>query len=62
MPTATPEAVQARIEELRRQRWTGFRIATQLGLSPATVHRVLQRRGLERLRKLDAHPAAQRYG
>jgi transposase len=61
-PTATPEAVRARIEELRRQRWTGLRIATQLGLSPATVYRVLQRLGLERLRKLEGHPVGGRYG
>jgi len=62
MPTATPEAVRARIEGLRRQRWTGARIATTVGLNPATVHRVLQRVGLERLRKLDRRPLVQRYG
>jgi transposase len=62
MPTATPRAVQVRIEELRRQRWTGARIAMQLGLSPATVHRVLQRLGLERLRNLDVRPVAEGYG
>lgn len=53
-PTATPEGVRARIEGLRRQRWTGARIAMKVGLSPATVHRVLQQQGLERLRKLDS--------
>ena len=62
MPTATPEAVRVRIEELRRQRWTGLRIAMQLGVSPATVHRVLHRLGLERLRKLDVNRVIRRYG
>jgi transposase len=62
MPRATPERVRARIEWLRRQRWTGARIAAKVGLSAATVHRVLQQQGLERLRKLDLRPVAQRYG
>ena len=61
-PTAVPETVRVRIEELRRQRWTGARIAAQLGLSAATVHRTLQRLGLERLRNLEPRPAARRYG
>jgi transposase InsO family protein len=61
LPTATPERVRARIEALRRQRWTGARIATKVGVHPATVHRILQRVGLERLRKLDPKPAPQRY-
>jgi len=62
MPSATPEGIRMRIEELRRQRWTGLRIAAQVGLSPATVHRVLQRLGLERLHKLDVHPVVRRHG
>lgn len=61
MPTATSAAVRERIEGLRRQRWTGARIAGKVGLSAATVHRVLQRLGLERLRKLDPRPPVQRY-
>jgi IS30 family transposase len=31
------------IEQLRRQRWTGVRIALELGLSRATISRVLRR-------------------
>ena len=42
----TPAAVVAEIERLRRQRWTGKQIAVQVGVSPATVSRVLRRRGL----------------
>lgn len=38
----TPQPLVARIETLRRQRWTGQRIAAELGLSPATVSRVLR--------------------
>ena len=62
MPRATPKAVRARIEGLRRQRWTGARIAMKLGLSAATVHRVLQQQGLERLRNLDPCPGVPVYG
>ena len=61
MPTAVPPALVERIEALRRQRWTGQRIATKIGFHPATVHRVLKRLGLERLRKLDPRPPVQRY-
>jgi hypothetical protein len=41
------------IERLRRERWTGVRIAQQLGLSPATVSRVLRRMKLNRIRDLE---------
>jgi transposase len=56
MPTAVPPAIVDRIEALRRRRWTGERIATKIGFSPATVHRVLKGLGLERLRKLEPRP------
>jgi hypothetical protein len=39
----TPEPVVQRICELRRRRWTGKQIAAQVGVSPATVNRVLKR-------------------
>ena len=42
----TPEAVVAEVERLRRQRWTGKQIAAQLGISPATVSRILRCLGL----------------
>ena len=41
---------------LRRQRWTGSHIAQEVGISPATVSRVLKRAGRSRLR--DIEPAA----
>jgi transposase InsO family protein len=55
-----PEQV-ARVEALRRQRWTGLRIAKATGISPATVSRVLRRLGLNRLRALEPLPEPRRY-
>jgi transposase InsO family protein len=52
----TPEATAERIEALRRQRWTGKQIAREVGVSPATVSRVLKRLGLSRIKDLE--PAA----
>jgi transposase len=48
----TPEAGVQRIEALRRQRSTGKQIAKEVGVSPATVSRVLQRLGLNKLKAL----------
>jgi transposase len=45
----TPQTVIAEIERLRRQRWTGKQIAAQVGVSPATVSRVLRRLGLNKV-------------
>jgi transposase InsO family protein len=46
-PHRSPRSISAeqvtRIEQLRRQRWTGVRIAQTIGLSRATVSRVLTR-------------------
>jgi transposase InsO family protein len=58
-PTS-PELVQ-RVEALRRQRWTGARIAQQTGLSRATVSRILRRLKLNRMRMLDPAVPVQRY-
>ena len=58
-PTS-PELV-ARVEALRRERWTGFRIAQQTGLSRATVSRILRRLKLNRIRDLEPQPPVQRY-
>jgi transposase InsO family protein len=55
-----PEQV-ARVAELRRERWTGMRIALSTGLSPATVSRILRRLGLNRLRHLEPAPPPCRY-
>jgi transposase InsO family protein len=57
----TPAAVAARAGELRRQRWTGKAIAAELGLSPATVSRILRRLGLSRLRDLEPAEPVRRY-
>src|SRR5690348_11418 len=60
-PRATAEERVMEIERLRRERWTGMRIAQQLGLSRATVSRVLRRRQLNRIRDLAPQPAVVRY-
>ena len=57
----TPVAVIAEIERLRRQRWTGKQIAIQVGVSPATVSRVLRRLGLNRLSALEPAEPVRRY-
>ena len=41
----TPRCIIRRIEALWHQRWTGQRIATELGISPFTVSRTLHRSG-----------------
>jgi transposase InsO family protein len=50
-----------RVEVLRRERWTGFRIARATGLSRPTVSRILRRLKLNRLRDLEPAPVVQRY-
>jgi len=57
----TPPEVAGRIAALRRERWTGKRIAAELGVSPATVSRVLRRLGLSRMRDLEPAEPARRY-
>jgi transposase InsO family protein len=57
----TPPELVARVEALRRERWTGARIAGQTGLSRATVSRILRRLKLSRVRDLDAKLPIQRY-
>ena len=54
----TPAKTIKRIIALRRQRLTGSHIAQTVGVSPATVSRVLKRAGLSRLKDLEpAEPA-----
>ena len=43
LPSQTPPATCAAIEALRRQRRTGKQIAAEIGVSPATVSRILER-------------------
>jgi transposase-like protein len=57
----TPAAAIAEIERLRRQRWTGKQIAMQVGVSPATVSRVLRRLGLNKLSALEPAEPVRRY-
>jgi transposase InsO family protein len=60
-PAATPPALMAWIERLRRQRWTSADIAARLQLGRSTVARLLQRRGLARLRSLEPPVRVRRY-
>jgi transposase InsO family protein len=57
----TPGATVERIEALRRQRFTGHEIARDVGVSPATVSRVLRRLGLNRIAALEPAEPVRRY-
>ena len=61
LPRVTPEAIVRRIEALRRERRTGQQIAAEVGVSPATVSRVLRRLGLSTLKALEPAAPVQRY-
>jgi transposase len=60
-PRGTSKERIMEIEQLRRQRWTGVRIAQQLGLSRATVSRVLRRLKLNRIRHIEPQLPPHRY-
>jgi hypothetical protein len=57
----TPQAVILEIERLRLQRGTGNKIAVEVGVSPATVSRVLRRLGLNKLNALEPAEPVRRY-
>ncbi len=57
----TPEPIVVQIEHLRRQRYTGKQIAAEVGVSPATVSRILQRLGLNRIQALEPAEPVRRY-
>jgi len=57
----TPQAVVDEIAALRRQRCTGKQIAAQVGVSAATVSRILLRLGLNRLSALEPAEPVRRY-
>lgn len=57
----TPEPIIRQIEALRRERRTGQQIAVELGVSPATVSRVLHRLGLNSLKALEPAEPVRRY-
>ena len=61
MPGMTRQAVAERIVALRRQRLTGKHIAMAVGVSPATVSRVLRRAGLSRLKDIEPAEPVRRY-
>jgi transposase InsO family protein len=60
-PSQTPWAVCAAVEALRRQRHTGEQIAAEVGVSAATVSRILRRLGLNRLSALEPAEPVRRY-
>ena len=60
-PRRTATQTVAAIEQLRRERLSGPRIARRLGLPVSTVGAVLRRLGLGRLKALDERPETVRY-
>lgn len=60
-PRQTPLAICDAVESLRRQRRTQAHIAVELGLSPATVSRILKRRGLSLLSSIEPAEPRPRY-
>jgi transposase InsO family protein len=56
-----PSVIVERVAQLRRRRWTGKQIAAELAISPASVSRVLQRLGLNKLRALEPAEPVRRY-
>jgi transposase InsO family protein len=61
LPSQTAPAACAAVETLRRQRYTGKQIAAEVGVSPATVSRILRRLGLNRLSALEPAEPVRRY-
>jgi len=61
LPGQIPPATCAVVEALRRQRHTGKQIAIEVGISSATVSRILRRLGLNRLRDLEPAEPIRRY-
>ena len=61
LPSQTKPAVCAAVEDLRRQRYTGKQIAAEVGVSAATVSRILRRLGINRLSALEPAEPVRRY-
>jgi len=57
----TLSQTREQIIALRRQRWTGQQIAQAVGVSPATVSRILRRARLSRIRDLEPPEPVVRY-
>ena len=60
-PGRTSAQLVAQVERLRRERWTGIRIAQATGLSRATVSRILTRLRLNKIRMLEPALPIVRY-
>jgi transposase len=60
-PSQAPPAVCSAVEALRRRRYTGKQIAVEVGVSAATVSRILRRLGLSRLAALEPAEPVRRY-
>ena len=60
-PRATSASKRRRIVALRRKRLTGAQIAQRIGVSAATVSRVLRRAGLSRIKDLEPTEPDRRY-
>jgi len=57
----TEAAVVERVERMRREGWTGLRIAAATGLSSATISRMLTRLKLNKAQMLEDKPPPVRY-
>jgi transposase InsO family protein len=57
----TSPAIVEQVEALRRARRTGKQIAAELGVSPASVSRILKRLGLNRISALEPFEPVRRY-
>jgi transposase len=57
----TPQTIVEQVEVLRRARRTGKQIAAALGISPATVSRILKRCGLNRIGAVEPAEPVRRY-
>lgn len=60
-PRRTAAQLEDKVERLRRERLTCRQIAHETGLSTATVQRILARRGLNRLSRLEPPEPVRRY-
>ena len=60
-PRSTSPELIDRVQRLRRQRWTGVRIAQSTGLSRATVSRILTRLKLNQIKMLEPAVPIVRY-
>jgi transposase InsO family protein len=57
----TSAAIVEHVEALRRRRFTGKQIAAEVGISPATVSRILNRLGLNCIQALEPAQPPRRY-